>query len=513
MVEVIDMERWRQRRSRSSGQDTTPEQRATLRRQNEELERQQSEALAMEMREKLGDAKLQPADREVLASNLWRFIQKARAYGVMKRQITHRAGLGDGASSKRLDLYTLPEGFKAAVREKRLDKLAKKSRRYLQLVEATAELANWKKDKAVLELISGSSLDAASRNEGTTDVPTEYIRLNGLLQKLCRWAVHNSDIEQCWELAEKQFITGCVDHWYKNEEEHDLNGFEAPSVRLGYLKGDVISSGDNVPDFSPLNAEIRDQSGQTYPTRVIVGASVHLCLARWSRVPSLRPFFGFAPALLHLPPDDRHSYRLPPGLNNTTVIENFTVNETGESACQLVAQHDGVEIGVTAEEVRRRGAFNYLMEFDVYRREISEYHWRYFWTVLEASAHSLYEIFGQAEPFLIRGEWLNFGDAPTECLETAAAALQRALTAPEEVLWRAQRPVSRSDQIPSEPEGGWPRSPIGPVEELWINAMSWRHSLGHFIEKLQTQARDATLRAMAVYDLTPPSSDAKGQRD
>ncbi len=157
MVEVIDMERWRQRRSRSSGQDTTPEQRATLRRQNEELERQQIEALATEMREKLGRAKLQPADREVLASNLWRSIQKARAAGVMKREITHRAGLGDGASSKRLDCYTLPEGLKPAVREKRLDKLAKKSRRYLQLVEATAELANWKNDKAVLELTSGSS--------------------------------------------------------------------------------------------------------------------------------------------------------------------------------------------------------------------------------------------------------------------------------------------------------------------------------------------------------------------
>ena len=47
MVKVIDMERWRQGRSRSSSQDLTPEQRAALRRQNEELELQQSEALAM----------------------------------------------------------------------------------------------------------------------------------------------------------------------------------------------------------------------------------------------------------------------------------------------------------------------------------------------------------------------------------------------------------------------------------------------------------------------------------
>ncbi len=74
-----------------------------------------------------------------------------------------------------------------------------------------------------------------SRSGRPSPVPTEYIRLNALLQKLCRWVVHNSDIEECWQLAEKHFLTGCVDHWYKNEEEHYLNGFEAPSVRLGNL--------------------------------------------------------------------------------------------------------------------------------------------------------------------------------------------------------------------------------------------------------------------------------------
>lgn len=505
MGDVIGMEGWKHRRRGRPGPDLTAEQNAELRRQAEEKVDHDRQALASETRGKLEHAKLNAADREALARNLWHLIERAKKAGIQKRQITETAHLGDGISSKRLDRYTLRDGMESGQREMRLSNLAAKSEIYLRLAEAAAGLANWNADDAVLDLVAGSSLSARSKGK-SSHVPEEYVHLNGLLQTLCRWVQQRSDIERILTLAERQSISGSVGHWSKDSAEYYLSGFETPSVKLGYLKCNPIS--DSLGSFLPLlEAEITDHSGETVSGQIAVAASVHLCLARWHGATTLRPYFGFAPALVHRLIPDGSSEPAPLHFRDPTVVDISSVSDSGEILGHFVDIEENFKVRVSAEEVQNHDMYDAVTEIGMYYADVDENLRQWFTIVIEANADSIFEIFGKYQPVLMRGEWLCHGDTPTECLDPGAAALERVLIAPDQVPRKISKPEYQFTQVPIEPEGGWLRPTIGPIEELWINSTEWCDSLGLFIDDLQLQAKRATVDTRALYAMDSPPID------
>ena len=59
--------------------------------------------------------------------------------------------------------------------------------------------------------------------------------------------------------------------------------------------------------------------------------------------------------------------------------------------------------------------------------------WEWLPSVIQLRARSLYGTLGSLDPIFVDGEWLAPGDHRTLCLEPAAAALERAIVAPETV--------------------------------------------------------------------------------
>jgi hypothetical protein len=163
------------------------------------------------------------------------------------------------------------------------------------LAQACAKRAKLDENDTILLLVAGSSYDDPDMS---SDVPDEYWPLARKLDDLCEKIARDYDLDSLWTLAERHHVTECIGHWKKDAEWHYYNGFEAPSVRLGFVAAH-LKDPELVPGTLRLRCTMYEQSGGCEIGRVVVAASVHLCLARWADASKVSPFLGFAPALIH----------------------------------------------------------------------------------------------------------------------------------------------------------------------------------------------------------------------
>ncbi|WP_107340857.1 hypothetical protein [Agrobacterium pusense] len=134
-----------------------------------------------------------PADQKRVAENLHRLLEDyQKLKHVRKVDVARKANLGDLLdSTKRLDTYTLPPG---AERQKRL---AKKPRRYIDISDALATLADETKDAMLCKVFEGCSFG--------TDRPFEYDwqvqpweRLALLLGDLSAYVIRTTHMQDYW---------------------------------------------------------------------------------------------------------------------------------------------------------------------------------------------------------------------------------------------------------------------------------------------------------------------------
>ena len=141
--------------------------------------------------------------------------------------------------------------------------------------------------------------------------------------------------------------------------------------------------------------------------------------------------------------------------------------------------------------------------------------WEWFARALELRAPSLYRTLGLLDPIFVDGEWLAPASSPelrllapaaperpTLCLEPAAAALERAIVAPESV---RRRGGGTDIASMTPPTGGWPRgvTHIGPIEELLLRTEVWSKSLSDFISETTATAALALEEVASRYAPTP----------
>ena len=201
----------------------------------------------------------------------------------------------------------------------------------------------------ILSLVAGSSYDDPDMSP---DVPAEYWSLARTLEVACKDIARRYALDRLWTLAERHHVTECIGHWKKDAEWHYYNGFEAPSIRLGFVAAH-LKDPDLVPGTLPLRCTMYGQSGGCEIGRVVVAAGVHLCLARWADASEVSPFLGFAPALIHTLYDGAELIALLSPTANlvTDVIQDDQGNVQGK----IVRDDCVLKVDVAAAEIDRQG--------------------------------------------------------------------------------------------------------------------------------------------------------------
>ena len=137
-----------------------------------------------------------PTDQKRVAENLHNLLEDCEKHRrVRNADVVEKANRGDPEldSTKRLDTYTLPKGANA----KRRERLAKKPRRYIDISDALATLADETKDSMLCKVFEGCSFG--------TDRPFEYDwqalpweRLAALLGDLTAYVIRTTDMQDYW---------------------------------------------------------------------------------------------------------------------------------------------------------------------------------------------------------------------------------------------------------------------------------------------------------------------------
>lgn len=464
----------------------------------EEQRQEERTAAALAIGDRLKSDKLGLEDAAILARNLSRIFDDAKARGVMKHEICGEVGMGAEGSSKRLETYILPDRLQGERREKRIDRLTRKSRRYLKLAQACAKLGRMDERDTILSLVDGSSYDDLEEASLSLHVPSEYWSLARTLEAGCKSIARRYALDQIWTLAERHHVTDCVGHWKKDAEWHYYNGFEAPSIRLGYIAGHL--TGKNlVHGVLPLRCKILESNDYCKISRVMIAASVHLCLAKWASATAVSPFLGFAPALLQMPDGE-----LPVGtalsqLQRADLVTQITVDERGNLLGLIESLAGNLNVEVAARDLAHPGIHEEVELLVGWHAGLNAVPWVWLPSVIALRARTLQKTLGSLDPIFVDGEWLAPGDHPTLCVEPAAAALERAIVAPETIQGHQ---VAKGEVKAVSPLGGWPPGigHLGPIEELLLRTETWRDSLNAFVNELTDAATRALEEARMRYE-------------
>jgi len=468
-------------------------------RKEEEQRREERVAIVGAIADRLKGDRLGLEDAKILASNLSRILDDSKTRGVMKHEVCGEVGMGAPGSSKRLETYLLSDRLQGERRENRISKLTRKSRRYLELAQASAKLGRMDESDTILSLVESSSYDNLEEAALSLHVPAEYRSLVGILEAGCKRVARRYDLDRIWTLAERHHVTDCVGHWKKDAEWHYYSGFEAPSIRLGYIAGH-LKDNKLVPGAVPLRCKILDSNDNCKISRVLIAASAHLCLAKWVDAAAVSPFLGFAPTLLQMPDGEVPMGGAVGQLQRAQMVTQVTEDEHGNLLGLIERVAGNLKVEVAARDIAHSGMDEEIELLVGWHHGLTVVPWVWLPSVIPLRARTLHQTLGSLDPIFVDGEWLAPGDHQTLCLEPAAAALERAIVAPDTVQGRHG---PKGEVTPFSPRDGGPSGAqrSGPIEELSLRTETWSASLNAFINELTNAATRALDEARARYEV------------
>ncbi|WP_431855327.1 hypothetical protein [Azospirillum sp.] len=275
-----------------------------------EREAQVDRGLADEARAILKHEKVKALQsRERLARNLAVLIDTAKQHGAKPGEIVQRAGIRNTASSAVLSKYVVRGETTPAI----LGDLSQQAWQYLRLAEAAAQLGRFDTDRAVLDLVDGTSLDPRVR---TTPAPEENV--SDWLYDLIREAVgsisREYDLMACFADMRRHGVEYYDDRWtYSDSHQPRHETTTWPSVPLF------------IQIFDRVRGTMRRRGRDWEPAEIAFGKHVTLAIGVSHRNEVPEPYLLRFPYVLVMAANNMHA-RLNRGPAVVGTLLNMSLN-------------------------------------------------------------------------------------------------------------------------------------------------------------------------------------------